>query len=209
MLAQYRRGYILQWNDGSIRHLIDVVSSHHVDMMLPLTHGFVFGYVLWTSCWRVRNLKGEKVRIIYICVWVSVLLCGSQFVCRERQVVRQVVDRCINKGGHNCGCLLDYGMHDIYPQLTKCCIMVKCMWCDRPVIIAANFTCWKDTVGHGVRACVCVHACLIAVCVRVWWCLVTMPTWVCCPCLYWCADACMHYTSFSSRSDNGPSQYTC
>ena len=69
--------------------------------------------------------RGESAYYIY--VWVSVLLCGSQFVCRERQVVRQVVDRCINKGGHNCGCLLDYGMHDIYPQLTKCCIMVKCM----------------------------------------------------------------------------------
>ena len=30
MFAQYRRGCVLQWNDGSVRHIIDVVSAHHV-----------------------------------------------------------------------------------------------------------------------------------------------------------------------------------
>ena len=35
--------------------------------------------------------RGESAYYIYICVWVSVLLCGSQFVCREREVVRQIV----------------------------------------------------------------------------------------------------------------------
>ena len=69
--------------------------------------------------------RGESAYYIYMCMGECIALRFT--ICLQGEGGSQADSRCNSKGGYNCGCLLDYGMHDIYPQLTKCCIMVKCM----------------------------------------------------------------------------------